>query len=225
MPSASSASRSTLGSPVGEGARLSTKPPFAPTGTITAFFTACAFTRPSTSVRKSSRRSDQRRPPRATGPNRRCTPSNRGEYTKISNRGRGAGRYGTSRGSSFHREVRHRPAGRVTDEVVRAQGRVDQGQQAAQDAVRVEAGDLVDQLGDLDRQRLGARAPVVGRQHRAEPGLEQPDQRGRHVGVAEHGVLDVVLAVGLVGPGAGTWRRCGAPSPDASRGRRAGPVR
>jgi hypothetical protein len=31
---------------------LSTKPPLEPTGTITVFFTICAFTRPSTSVRK-----------------------------------------------------------------------------------------------------------------------------------------------------------------------------
>ena len=53
--------------------------PWRPTGTITAFFTICALTRPSTSVRKSSRRSDQRRPPRATAPKRRCTPSTRGE--------------------------------------------------------------------------------------------------------------------------------------------------
>ena len=61
------------------GSCLQKKPPFAPTGTITVFFTICALTRPSTSVRKSSRRSDQRSPPRATGPNRRCTPSTRGE--------------------------------------------------------------------------------------------------------------------------------------------------
>ena len=80
---------------------LTTKPPFAPTGTMTAFFTICALTSPSTSVRKSSRRSDQRSPPRATGPKRRCTPSTRGEYTKISYAGRGAGRSGTSRGFSL----------------------------------------------------------------------------------------------------------------------------
>ncbi len=61
------------------GGRLTTKPPLAPTGTMTAFLTICALTRPSTSVRKSSRRSDQRSPPRATGPKRRCTPSTRGQ--------------------------------------------------------------------------------------------------------------------------------------------------
>ncbi len=53
-------------------------------------------------MRKSSRRSDQRSPPRATGPNRRCTPSKRGAYTKISYRGRGAGSSGIARGSSLN---------------------------------------------------------------------------------------------------------------------------
>ena len=58
--------------------RFTTKPPLAPVGTITAFFTIWAFMSPSTSVRKSSRRSLQRMPPRATGPPRRCTPSTSG---------------------------------------------------------------------------------------------------------------------------------------------------
>src|SRR5215204_1726047 len=56
--------------------------PFAPTGTITAFFTVWAFMRPRISVLKSSRLSDQRMPPRATSPPRRCTPSVRGEDRK-----------------------------------------------------------------------------------------------------------------------------------------------
>jgi hypothetical protein len=60
------------------GGRLTTKPPLEPTGTMTAFFTICAFIRLSTSVRKSSRRSDQRMPPRATRPPRRWMPSMRG---------------------------------------------------------------------------------------------------------------------------------------------------
>ena len=94
MPSAMKASRLDIG-----GGFLTTKPPLEPTGTMTAFFTICALTSPSTSVRKSSRRSLQRRPPRATRPNRRCTPDTRGEVTKISNIGRGSGMPGTSRGS------------------------------------------------------------------------------------------------------------------------------
>ena len=56
MPSLRYASRSEAG-----GAFFSTKPPLEPTGTMTVFFTICAFTRPRTSVRKSSGRSDQRK--------------------------------------------------------------------------------------------------------------------------------------------------------------------
>ena len=73
-PSERNASRSP-----GSGSRLHTNPPLAPAGTMTVFLTACALTRPRISVRKSSRRSDQRRPPRATDPNLRWTPSSRGE--------------------------------------------------------------------------------------------------------------------------------------------------
>ena len=61
------------GPPAG-GGRLTTKPPFEPIGTMTAFLTICAFIRPRISVRKSSLRSDQRMPPRATLPPRRWTP-------------------------------------------------------------------------------------------------------------------------------------------------------
>ena len=53
------------------GSSFGTKPPLAPTGTITAFLACCALARPRTSVRKSSGRSDQRMPPRATLPKRR----------------------------------------------------------------------------------------------------------------------------------------------------------
>ena len=97
MPSRWRASR-----PPSAGGRLTTNPPFAPTGTISAFLTICAFIRPSTSVRKSSGRSDQRRPPRATLPPRRWTASSRGEYTKISNWGFGSGRTGIWAESSLN---------------------------------------------------------------------------------------------------------------------------
>ena len=90
------ASRSDAG-----GAFFSTNPPFDPTGTMTVFFTFCALTRPSTSVRKSSGLSDQRSPPRATLPPRRWMPSKRGEYTQISNSGRGLGKPGTCAESSL----------------------------------------------------------------------------------------------------------------------------
>ncbi len=97
MPSSRTASRSA-GAAV---APFTTNPPLAPTGTITAFFTICAFIRPRISVRKSSARSLHRRPPRAMGPPRRCTPSTFGEHTKISDHGRGSGRNEMPLGRSF----------------------------------------------------------------------------------------------------------------------------
>src|ERR1700742_4086230 len=98
---------------------------------MTAFLTSWALTRPRISVRKSSSRSDQRRPPRATRPNRRCTASSRGEYTKISNLGPGP-------------------------EVVRAQGPLDQGQVGAQDPVVVQGHHVIQLTADLLQQRLAA---------------------------------------------------------------------
>ena len=50
---------------------LTTKPPLEPTGTIRAFLVIWVFINPRISVRKSSGRSDQRIPPRATRPPRR----------------------------------------------------------------------------------------------------------------------------------------------------------
>src|SRR6478735_8834886 len=115
MPSFMKASRSLEG-----GAAFNTKPPFEPTGTMTVFFTICALTRPSTSVRKSSGRSDQRNPPRATRPPRRCTPSKRVEYTKISNIGLGSGRPGTLDGSNLNdRNVRRLPCASRRQKFVR----------------------------------------------------------------------------------------------------------
>src|SRR2546429_6606415 len=50
---------SCTSSRVPAGRRLGTKPPLAPTGTMSVFLTFCAFMRPRTSVRKSSRRSEE----------------------------------------------------------------------------------------------------------------------------------------------------------------------
>ena len=69
--------------------RFSTKPPFAPTGTINPFLSCCVRISPSTSTRRSSVRSLQRSPPRATGPPRRWMPCSSAECTKISRHGRG----------------------------------------------------------------------------------------------------------------------------------------
>ena len=108
LPSVIHASRSREGS----GNCFGRNPPLAPTGTMTAFLTSCAFTRPRISVRKSSRRSLQRRPPLATRPKRRCTPSTRGEYTQISNFGRGRGRSVIIDGSNLNASALRSRAGR-----------------------------------------------------------------------------------------------------------------
>src|SRR2546426_554678 len=56
------------------------------------FLTIWVFMRPNTSVRKSSWRSLQRMPPRATPPPRRGIPSRRREWTLIPNNRRGGGK-------------------------------------------------------------------------------------------------------------------------------------
>ncbi|CAM5689288.1 hypothetical protein SMICM304S_04296 [Streptomyces microflavus] len=77
MPSANQASRSTDGS----GSCSATKPPLAPTGTMTVFFTICALTRPSTSRTEvlAPRPQTSATAAGATLPKRRWTPSTRGE--------------------------------------------------------------------------------------------------------------------------------------------------
>ena len=63
------------------GSPFTMKPPFAPVGTMTAFFTVCVFMRPRISLRRSSGRSLYRMPPRATLPARRWSPSMLGLWT------------------------------------------------------------------------------------------------------------------------------------------------
>ena len=118
---------------------------------MTAFLTICALTSPRISVRKSSRRSLQRMPPRAIRPLRRWTPSTRGEHTQISNIGRGSGRSGTLVVSNLNASTGAVAAvGRRTEGVGAHRG-VDQRQQRPQRAVVVEAGHGVQRLGDLRR--------------------------------------------------------------------------
>ncbi len=89
------------------------------------FLTICALTSPRTSVRKSSGRSDQRNPPRATLPPRMCTPSKRVEYTKISNIGFGSGKPGTLNGSNLNdRKLRRLPCASRHQKFVRLVARI-----------------------------------------------------------------------------------------------------
>ena len=126
--------------PPARGSCLGRKPPLAPDGTITAFLTSCARTRPSTSVRKSCARSDQRMPPRAIGREaqvdalhaRRVDPD-LAERARLRRR--------------LHRLAvelegeRGRAAGRSASRLVEvgAHGGADQVQELAQDAVLIQA--------------------------------------------------------------------------------------
>ena len=160
---------------------------------MTEFFTSCALTRPSTSVRKSSGRSDQRRPPRATAAEpqvHRLEPRRVGEDLVLRPR---RGHHGHPLGRELEHQVRRGVAVVGALVVVGPQGGVDQRQVGAQDAVVVEADHLVERsaqfLGDRRAALLGAGLPG-----RVEPGLKQPHQQpgDRRVG-AQH-PLQVVLA-------------------------------
>ena len=191
MPSARTASRSA-GSAV---APLTTNPPLAPTGTITAFFTICAFISPRTSVRKSSGRSLHRRPPRAIGPPRRWTPSTYGEHTKISNCGRGSGRNEMSLGRSFT-AISSRSA-RGTEAFVRSGG-VDQGQERPADPVLVERRHRVETFEErpvlMCIRRGCARRRRSLPTRRVETSVEQFDEQAGDRRLSHERLLDVLRA-------------------------------
>src|SRR5215813_10408590 len=158
---------------------------------MTEFLTSCALARPRISVRKSSRRSDQRRPPRATDANRRCTASSRGEYTNSSNRGR---RRCTSGSRRWRGGACAGPTGGRSEERG-PQGGQDQAQVAAEYPVVVQDGHLVELAADLLRDGLAplGLARLAGG---VEPGLEQADQKPRDGHVEAENALDVALAEG-----------------------------
>ena len=97
-----------------------------------------------------------------------------------------------ARGIELEGEVRLRCAVGVPLEVVGAQHRAQDGEEAAQDPVLVEALDGVDRLLDLprDRVRCLGRAVAGGIEARAE----QLHQRGRHARMGEERPLHVGLA-------------------------------
>ena len=95
-------------------------------------------------MRKSSRRSDHRIPPRAMSPPRRCTASTRGEYTQISCAGRGAGKKRELGGIELDRQRVAALAVRV-----RAHRGPDNLDERAQDAILVEALHRVDLAREL----------------------------------------------------------------------------
>ena len=89
-------------------------------------------------------------------------------------------------------------------EVVGAQHRAHDGEEAAQDPVLVEALDGVDRLLDLPRDRVRGlgRAVAGGIEARAE----QLHQRGRHARMGEQRPLHVALAERDRAPAAGSAR-------------------
>lgn len=98
----------------------------------------------------------------------------------------------------LHRDVRVRvPAERLLEEVG-AQGRLDDGQEGAQDAVLVEARHLVERRVDLFEEGVHdlASGALPVRRH---PRLEQGDEEPGGVDVVAEGVLHVVLAEGGTG--------------------------
>ena len=92
----------------------------------------------------------------------------------------------------LERDVRLRPpvGGRL--EEVRPQHRADDGVEAAQDAILVEARDGVDRLLDLGRAR--SRRLVAALLRRVEAGAEQGDQLGGDAGVGDQRALHVAVA-------------------------------
>ena len=128
----------------------------APTGTITAFLTICAFIRPSTSVRKSSRRSDQRQAAAGDPPAAQVDALGARRVDEDLERGPRVREPDELGRVELERHVWLRLATLLAAlEEVRAQHRAHHGEEAAQDLVLVEALDGVDRLLDSTGDRLG----------------------------------------------------------------------
>ena len=186
---------------------------------MTAFLTSWARTRPSTSVRKSCARSDQRMPPRAIGPKRRCTPPTRGEYTQISRKGRGCGAASTALLSSL-KAASSAAAGLFRLIEVGAHGGIDQVEDLAQDAVLIQARHAGERALDAQPHRRRGRLPLL-RAHLAcgiEAHMKQLEEIAGDAGVAGQRVREVahperrgeLAQVGGIGPERGRLAPVGA---------------
>ena len=97
---------------------------------------------------------------------------------------------GDLRRQELEREVGLGRAVRTTLEPVGAQGRLDEGEELAQDAVLVEIGDLVER--GLDRRHLRrARGLAIARERRVEARAEELQQRTRELGIGRQRLLHV----------------------------------
>ena len=97
------------------------------------------------------------------------------------------GHAGNVLAAELEREVGQRSAGL---ERVRANGRQDHAEEAAQDAVVVQAGDGVQHARDLGLERARIGIAILTRR---QPELEQPQQPLGDLRVADEGVVDVAL--------------------------------
>jgi hypothetical protein len=167
----------------------------APTGTIRAFLTICAFRSPRISVRKSSWRSDHRRPAARDEPAAQVDalhPRRVDEDLAVRARRRD---HGDLRRVELERQVRLGPAVGVALEEVRAQHPAHHGQEGPQDAVLVQAPHGLDGGLDVLLERLGGRRPRLaaggaGIQARAE----ERDEQRRDGGMRHERLLHVAQA-------------------------------
>ena len=180
------------------GISLGTKPPLAPTGTITAFLTCCAFTSPSTSVRKSCGRSDQRMPPRATLPKRRCTRFHARRIDENLVERTRQRQVGDLAALELDGDQRLGLAVLVGLKEIGADRRLHRIDEVAQDAVLVQALDLLqclfDARGDVFLLVVARRLSASGA--RIEARVEQRDDIGGDAGVLDQRRPHVVLRIG-----------------------------
>ena len=173
---------------------MTTKPPLAPTGTITAFLTVWAFISPSTSVRKSSRRSDQRMPPRATSPAAEVHGLDARRVDEDLEHRPRLGQIRDELGIQLEREVRLRAATGLRLEVVRAQdcSTTRRKPRRMRSSSRLSTASIV-AFELAARARLGFRVGVL-EPHRVEAQPEELDEAAGDVGVRGERVLHVGLA-------------------------------
>ena len=148
-------------------------------------------------MRKSCGRSDQRRPPRATLPKRRCTPFDAGRIDEDlveRPRQRQAFHLGAF---ELERDGLARQPVALELEEVGADRRLDEVDEAAQDAVVVEAGDVLQLLLDGGADRgFGRGALRLVLDPRIEARIEQLDESRGDGAVPGEGLGEIILRVG-----------------------------
>ena len=150
-------------------------------------------------MRKSSRRSDQRMPPRAMSPARRWTPSTDGDATQISCCGRGRGRKSSAGGSNLNARygsaavrvrAHHRPPRRATSA------------RRIRSASRLATASMA-RPSSASSGGLGGR---IARPRGIEALVEPRDEQAHRVGVRRQRVGEVRIGEAHARPDGGTGR-------------------